>query len=168
MKNADLTAAEVRRLLSYNPNDGQLRWKHDQTNGAVAGSIAGSRATTGYIRVTIFRKSYAAHRLAWIHAHGHWPTQIVDHINGVRHDNRACNLRLASPRQNAQNKGVAANNTSGSPGVRYRADQDRWVAYIKHGRRQVQVGSYRSRSEAEAARAKAKQTLHTFQPTQRA
>ena len=46
------------------------------------------------------------------------PTNIeIDHINGIRHDNRWENLRSASRRDNRQNLKTYENNTSGYPGI---------------------------------------------------
>jgi hypothetical protein len=39
------------------------------------------------------------HRYVWFLRHGEWPN-IIDHINGVRQDNRIDNLRSVSIREN--------------------------------------------------------------------
>lgn len=55
----------------------------------------------------------------------------VDHINGNKLDNRRSNLRLASARQNRQNRPAPKHNTSGFKGVSYRKDRGTWMAQIK-------------------------------------
>jgi hypothetical protein len=52
--------------------------------------------------------------------YGELPTTRIDHINEDPSDNRICNLRLATHKQNMQNKSSPqANNTSGYRGVHY-------------------------------------------------
>lgn len=41
---------------------------------------------------------------------------IVDHINHIRHDNRKCNLRTCTTKENSMNKEKVSNNTSGKIG----------------------------------------------------
>ena len=58
---------------------------------------------TGYLRVCLMNREYRLHRLVWLWVHGtHVPDGMtLDHINGVKIDNRICNLRLATPAQNS-------------------------------------------------------------------
>lgn len=44
-----------------------------------------------------------AHRVVWYLHHGYWPENI-DHINGIRTDNRICNLREVTHEENCQNR----------------------------------------------------------------
>jgi hypothetical protein len=55
--------------------------------------------------------------------------EMVDHRNGIRHDNRRSNLRLCSRSQNGSHRvTLSRNNTSGVTGVHYSSARDRWVA----------------------------------------
>jgi hypothetical protein len=67
---------------------------------------------------------------------------IVDHINRNGLDNRRANLRTATPAQNAWN--VVMNK-----GVRFR--RGRWHAHIAATGKQIYLGSFASKTEAEAA-----------------
>jgi len=59
----------------------------------------------GYVVLHLRRKSFPAHRVAWLLMTGDWPPQgmDIDHINRDRADNRWSNLRLATRSQNKNN-----------------------------------------------------------------
>lgn len=64
----------------------------------------------GYRTVRIQRKDYKVHRLvaeAFIPNPENKPT--VDHINRIRDDNRICNLRWATQKEQAENSGIVLN-----------------------------------------------------------
>lgn len=83
----ELSAERLREILSYEPTTGLFTWKISTGNATVA-TTSGTRMKTGYIRIGIAGKCYPAHRLAWLYAHGSWPVMSLDHINGVKDDNR--------------------------------------------------------------------------------
>jgi hypothetical protein len=65
--------------------------------------FAGTPHPVGYIRITIDKRFYLAHRLAWFYVKGKWPEADIDHINGDKTDNRFANLREASRSLNRGN-----------------------------------------------------------------
>lgn len=71
----------------------------------------------GYLKLTINKKSYLCHRLAWLYKYGHWPNNHLDHINGIKTDNRICNLREATIQQNNFNKKVRIDNKLQAKGI---------------------------------------------------
>lgn len=85
-------------------------WAIDTDAGKVTGEHSepiGYVMSTGYIHLAIkegkrVRRVYA-HRVIWEHAHGPIPDGMqVNHINGVKHDNRSANLELVTPAGNMQ------------------------------------------------------------------
>ncbi len=76
----------------------------------------------------------------------------VDHINHDTLDNRKQNLRAVTPQENALNKSVYRNNTSGVPGI-YQVGK-KWRAQFRRGGHLTNVGTFGSREEAVAARTK--------------
>ena len=98
MANGDIPTA----LLSYDAATGMVVWLVNK-GIAKAGQVASSVNALGYGRVKINGKSVLAHRLAWALHYGEWPDGAIDHINGIKTDNRLCNLRLATRAQNQQN-----------------------------------------------------------------
>ncbi len=139
-----LTQARLKELLRYDPETGE------------------------FTRVKpIDGTDYLQHRLVWLYIHGRFPLADVDHINGIRSDNRLANLREAARYQNHQNKSMQSNNTSGLIGVSWRSDRNRWVAQIRVLGINRYLGSFVDRSDARAAYLAAKETMHCFQPTPR-
>ncbi|MGU3904773.1 HNH endonuclease [Escherichia coli] len=54
----------------------------------------------------------------------------IDHINGIRHDNRIENLRLVKKSANQRNRiKLSKNNSSGISGVYFCNTRKRWIAH---------------------------------------
>lgn len=58
-------------------------------------------------------------------------TMITDHINGDKLDNRRCNLRLCTRKQNQQNQKIVRGGTSKFKGVRWSKRENKWIAKIE-------------------------------------
>jgi hypothetical protein len=84
---------------------------------------------------------------------GAWPKHQVDHINGMRRDNRWKNLRAATNAQNSRNRRPGSNNTSGRIGVY--AQRNRWCACIGIDGKTINLGCFSTFSAAVEAREKA-------------
>ncbi len=82
----------------------------------------------------------------------------VDHINGVRLDNRRSNLRIVTVSQNQLNRHrLNRNNTSGYHGVC--PAQGKWRAEIRLNRKKVYLGYFGTPEAAYAARLAAEALL---------
>lgn len=110
----------------------------------------GSLDTYGYVQVTIAGRLFLAHRLIWKLVTGEDPEEI-DHINGIRFDNRWCNLRPVSHRQNSQNRKRNCRNKSGMSGV-IKRENGKWRARINVDGRELNLGTFCTKAEAILAR----------------
>lgn len=167
-----ITADIVKERLNYDPNTGVFIWK-----AVVGKKMAGRRAGTKvgvndkynlkngsqpiYIGFKVGNKSYrcSAHRVAWLYMTGRWPKETVDHINHDPADNRWCNLREASRSEQAKNRKMPSNNTSGVQGVYWQKSKSRWQACIRHNKKQIHLYSGNSFDEAVKARKRAEREL---------
>jgi len=81
-------------------SDGRFYWKKPGM-GRIKGRPAGTRNPDGYRKLSILGERLKEHQLVYLYFHGYIPKEI-DHINGVRDDNRAENLEWLTAKQNAQ------------------------------------------------------------------
>lgn len=155
-----LTLERLRELLEYNPATGDFTWKAARENSVRSGRVAGWVSVKGYKIVEIDRKQFPAHRLAWFYVHGGFPSGQVDHINGLRTDNRLANLRIVSNSVNQQNKRRARSDSkTGILGVHLHRP-GKWQAKINVGGRKKSLGMFDSPTAAEAAYLDAKRRMH--------
>ncbi len=145
------------RDLFFIDAEGNLRWKRREWatrawNSRCAGKIVGSLMPKGYRNCSLMGGTFLVHRIVWALETGNWPRGQIDHINGVRFDNRISNLRDVSALENQRNAGVPRTNTSGVLGVAYREEKKRWRAYISDRNKSVHLGYFDTREEAILAR----------------
>lgn len=147
-----LSHEELRRLLHYNPDTGQFTWRVTRRGKARKGSVAGTKTpNTGYYQLAINRTIYKQHRLAWFYMTGKWPENQIDHINGIKDDNRFHNLREATNSQNLHNIGAKSNNKTGYKGVSLHKPAGKYVANIMIKGKQLYLGIFDTPEEAHEA-----------------
>lgn len=102
--------------------------------------------------------------------------KVVDHINGNPLDNRKCNLRICTHKENSSNinydplpsyeeqitKGIVIDNTkddsrrklkpSGHKGIKWHASRNKWEAGIHMDKKYIYVGLFNTVEEAVLAR----------------
>lgn len=71
---------------------------------------------------------------------------VTDHINRLKFDNRRENLRYCTPQENGRNKTGKRNSISGYRGVSPNGNY--WRAYISTNKKQIHLGTYRTKEEA--------------------
>lgn len=160
----DLTPARLRELLDYDPFTGVFTRKIDLLlpRGGIkirAGTVAGSADGLGYLRIRVDTRKYKAHRLAFLYMTDQWPVHEVDHINGVRDDNRWSNLRDVTRSVNQQNqRGPTATNSTGLMGAHRRPYN--FASQIQIDGKNVLLGSFKTKEEAHEAYITAKRAHH--------
>ncbi|MBG24141.1 MAG: Fis family transcriptional regulator [Idiomarinaceae bacterium] len=144
----EIPVEQVRELLDYNPETGDLIWKKRKTvsehwtvNGAnqfnrrYAGTVAGGKRKVKNrdyyrieVRLPMVKSKVLAHRLAWVLMTGEWPPELIDHIDQDPTNNRWDNLQLASYADNQKNVRLRSDNAIGLSGVSYCKRSGKWIA----------------------------------------
>lgn len=149
---------ELREYFRYDPTTGHIFWTKDRSSNARAGNVAGTPNDQGYISIRLAGLHLKAHRVAWFLTFGSWPKDQIDHINGDPSDNRLCNLREASHRENLLNRRrrKSAPGLKGvSPGRR-----GKFRAAIRLDGKYHNLGEFVTPEAAHSAYAKAAKRLH--------
>lgn len=170
--NITLDALEARAIFSYEQDTGILRWRATRRTSlgyvtARAGDSVGGGDRKGYL-VVMFQaprsprpRHYFVHRIIWLIQTGRWPDAEVDHINGVKSDNRWANLRAADDVLNSQNRRRAnSNNGTGFLGVTQDKRTGLYVSRIGHEGRVHILGKYATPDEAHAVYVETKRRIH--------
>lgn len=129
--------------------DGGLYWTITDRQ-AKAGNRVGVINHEGYRVFGYCGKQYKEHRIIFEIFNGYCP-DIIDHINGIKDDNRPENLREASPNQNQYNR----DNIKG-----YRKNRDKYEARISYEGKRLSLGTFNCPTAAHLAYLKAKKELY--------
>ncbi len=141
---------EIKKVLDYNPETGIFTRKNLAKKGqGYYGRTTGTKDTHGHIRIMINKTRYAAHRLAWIYVYGDDLPKELDHINGIRNDNRICNLRIATRSLNNANRKKRGH--SSLPKGIEPLPSGRYSARIQYEGKRHYIGSYDTAEEAHDA-----------------
>lgn len=146
-------------LVLYNPETGVFT-RLKESGLRKAGSVMGCRTRFGYTSIGIDGVDYRAARLAHFYMTKCWPAFFMDHINGVRWDDRWCNLREATPAQNSANRqGVAASKMP-LKGVFRDKHRRKWRSSIQVGKKVIHLGAFETPEEAHAAYLREAEKIH--------
>ena len=143
---------------AFNYVDGNLIWKKNMSDKVKVGDIAGTLKKNGYIQIVFNKKSYLAHRLIYILHNGNIP-KFIDHINGIRNDNRIENLRGCTQHQNLLNrKGFGKSKYKGV--YAYGKKTIKYKSQIMLDAKLIYLGSYKTEEEAAKSYNEAAIKLH--------
>ena len=156
------TQSRLKELLHYDQETGVFTWLVNRRNRQVAGHVAGCLSkASGYISIGVDLKMYQAHRLAWLYVNGVWPKNEIDHIDGIKSNNKISNLRKATRSLNVQNQKKAhANSSSGFLGAHKYGSK--WRAKIGLNGKKIFLGYFATPQEAHSAYITAKRRLHPY------
>ena len=160
MLKPDFTIDRLRELISYDPIIGDMFWKTQHTNRIVVGQKINGKMKLGHLRVGINRKRYLAHRIAWFHYYGKWPTKNLDHKDGNAGNNAIDNLRECTQAQNLWNRNVQCNNLVSLKGVSRDNRRGTWFSRICVKGKIHFLGKFNTPEEAHQAYIKAAKKLH--------
>ncbi len=173
---AELTQEELKDILNYDHESGIFTWKQrslnyfkdsrscNTWNTRYASKVAGGKRPDGYLRIVINYKRYFAHRLAWLNVYGEWPRSCIDHINGIKEDNRIVNLRDSTSSENWQNlkKAHKSNKSTGLIGSTFNKQMGKFQAAIRTEVGRKHIGYFESAQQAHEAYIAAKRIFHPY------
>jgi len=138
----------IKRGYTYDPETGLIYNKYGKTNIP--------NKSTGYIIIGIRNNkkkcNLTGHRFAWYWVYKECVEEI-DHINGIRHDNRICNLRSVTHQQNQWNRTKAK-------GYCWFKRDNKWMSTISLNSKTIHLGLFDTEQEARNAYLAAKEIYH--------
>ena len=160
MTTVNITRQLLKDYFTY--RDGHLWWKKSNSvNGkGQVGQSFGYLSVHGYICGTFFNNRVKEHRLIWLYHYGTWPNHNIDHINGIRDDNRIENLRDCEQKYNTHNRCADKDTSSTYKGVYWLKRNRKWRAMITANGKRISLGCYDSEIEAAKAYDKSAKYLH--------
>lgn len=114
-------------LFQVNRETGVLTRKVRVAGSKEPGTPVGCVGSKGYLHVKVDGRLMTVHRIVFALTNGGLP-EFVDHINGIKTDNRPKNLRAATKAENGWNRRNDRSNTSGSKGVTLHRETGKWQA----------------------------------------
>lgn len=147
-----LTADELRAVVHYDPDTGIFTWlprpDDKRFTTRYAGTRAGKVAENGRRQISVYGKLYYAHRLAWLHFYGEWPSGDLDHRDVEPDYNWIGNLRPANKSGNGANTHAYASSKTGLKGASFDRRTGKFRAQIKVDGRVHWLGGFATADEA--------------------
>ena len=144
----------IKKGFIYNPETGEIM--------GPSGRIIIGKHSAGYISIQLYKnnKPYRlfGHIFSWYVIHKEIVEQI-DHINGIKDDNRICNLRAVTNHLNQYNK-------LNVKGYSWNKRENKWRVYIGFDNKQIHLGYFDNEEDAREAYLKAKEKYHIIKNPQ--
>lgn len=143
----------IKNFFLYDHKSGYL-WRIKESsfaNNRKLPRLAGYLRADGYLAVKFNNKRYLAHRICYslYHNKNISEIKIIDHLNGIRGDNRIENLMEVSNRQNSQNK--EKNRKGKLVGCYYHKKQKKWMSRYKIKNKSYWIGYFNTEILAHTA-----------------
>lgn len=154
-----MTYKQIRKNFIY--KDGFLYWNISR-KGVQFGKQVGRIMPNGYMSAMLDYKAIGVHRLIFLYHNedfniGYKPRENqIDHINGIRDDNRIENLRVVTCQENHMNRTTAK-------GYGFEKSRNKWRASITTKGVSRIIGRYDTELEARDAYLEAKQIEHNIE-----
>lgn len=128
-----------------------LRWKFGNGTRMRSNDVAGGLQSDGYFGVKYRTVDYMVHRIIYELAYGGVGDKPIDHINGIKTDNRKGNLRLSTPSQNTRNQKKQDGRSSKYKGVSWCKKSRKWKASVRGNGGSIYLGTYKDEASAALA-----------------
>lgn len=116
---------ELKRIFRYDRKGFFVRKVKTAACTYVGQVVKGTNHHSGYKIIKIKDTIFMYHRVVYKYLKGRVPRNL-DHINGIKKDNRIENLRSATPSQNQGNRKQHSKNKSGTRGVSFDKNDKTW------------------------------------------
>jgi len=156
MQSTNMTQEYAHSLFEY--KDGCLYWRVQKAPHVKIGAKVGSPAH-GYESVYVDGRNWRIHRLVFLMHFGYLPSTI-DHINGIKDDNRIENLREATPSENGYNKILLTKSKSGIKNVQWISHMNKWQVRLKINKQNKVMGYFEDLELADLVATEARDKFH--------
>ena len=150
---------EAQRIYAYSEEHRGLIWnghKNPKRPWPRLGTVVGGDDGHGYKTCLVLGHKFKVHQIVWLLHYGQLASMSIDHINGVKLDNRIANLRLVTDQQNSMNVKTAKRRFAG---VKTYKNKEIYSAVVQHKGKKHYFGGFKTKAEAHAAYVEGKRKI---------